>query len=120
MIAARRVAWSVAFMLVALAAAALAQVPTDESLAAARIIVKPLAAVANGDDLMRTIAAKLPDERRLQYFREMSGGAHVISVVQPASAADVASILRQLANTGLFEYVELDRMLKARDPNVPN
>ena len=101
-------------------ACANAQAPAAESLPVARIIVKPKTVVANGTELMSAIAAKLPDEHRLQYFRAMSGDAHVLGVVQPALAADVPEIIGRLTSTGLFEYVELDRMLTIPERRQPN
>jgi hypothetical protein len=80
----------------------------------ARLIVK-LHTPADQATVMQLIRQELPHPERLTYLRSMSGDAHVLSVVPPATQDTVPILIDELRATKLFEYVELDRMMTIRD-----
>ena len=79
----------------------------------ARLIVK-LHVPTDESTVMRLIRQTLPRPERVTYLRAMSGDAHVLGVVAPATAESVPALIAELEATNLFEYVELDRMKSIR------
>ena len=80
------------------------------------VILKTKTASQNGAAVIQLVNAHLLAPERVRYLREMSGGAHVLQVVPPATKADIPVIIAQLIATGLFEYVEEDRMMSIHRP----
>jgi hypothetical protein len=80
----------------------------------AALIVKPRTPTIDPDALMRVVRRSLPQPAMARYARPMSGGAHVVYLIPPATRAQVPALIERLRASGDFEYVELDAPVKAQ------
>jgi len=80
----------------------------------AALIVKPRTPTSDPDALMRVVRRSLPQPAMARYARPMSGGAHVVYLIPPATRAQVPALIERLRASGDFEYVELDAPVKAQ------
>jgi hypothetical protein len=78
------------------------------------IILKPKVAVADESAVAKIVSAQLATPEQVKFLRAMSGGAYVFKVYPPASKADIPAIVARLIASGLFEYVEEDRVMTIR------
>ncbi len=80
----------------------------------AALIVKPRTPTSDADALLRVVGRSLPQPAMARYARPMSGGAHVVFLIPPATRAQVPALVERLRASGDFEYVELDAPVKAQ------
>jgi len=97
-------------------AGAQSSAPVQDAQAVGRVIVKLRQPVANEAALMKLIQEKFQQPERIAFFREISNDSFVLRVIPPATKADLPRIMDQLTATGLFEYVEEDKMMTIRSP----
>ena len=80
-----------------------------------RLIVK-LRQPAEEAAFINMIGKKLPAPERVSVLRAISSDMYVLGVLAPATKDDLPRVIEQLIATGLFEYVEEDRMMTIRKP----
>ena len=78
----------------------------------AAIIVKPRIATADPDAVVKPIRATLGESAGIKYVRPLAGDAHLVHLTAPAQRTDVPKLVERLKASGVFQYVELDSMMK--------
>jgi hypothetical protein len=97
-------------------AGAQSSAPVQATQPVGRVIVKLRQPVADEAALMKLIQEKFHESNRIAFLRAISNDAYVLMVVAPATKGDLPKIMEQLGATGLFEYVEEDKMMTIHRP----
>lgn len=100
--------------LLGVAACAMAPADSNSAQIVATVIVKPKAKLDQPHAVVEAVRKPLGAEAGVQYVRAMAGDAHIVYLTQPATAARVPALIERLRSSGVFDYVELDSMMKTQ------